>query len=102
MPRRLLILAALTTLLVPAAPAQEITATITGTVTDQTGAVLPGATVTARNTGTGWTKEVVSTDTGRYTVPFLPVGEYELVFSLAGSRPTGRRASPCTSTIGSP
>ena len=85
--RRLLILAALAALLAPAAPAQEITATITGTVTDQTGAVVPGATVTARNTGTGWTKEVVSTDTGRYTVPFLPVGEYEIVFSLSGFQP---------------
>jgi len=84
MRRRLLILAALAALLAPAAPAQEITGTITGTVTDQTGAVVPGATVTARNTGTGWTKEVVSTDTGRYTVPFLPVGEYEIVFSLSG------------------
>ena len=33
---------------------------------------------------TGWTKEVVTTDTGRYTVPFLPVGEYEIAFSLSG------------------
>jgi hypothetical protein len=85
--RRLLLLAALAALLAPAAFAQETTATLTGTVTDQTGAVLPGATVTARNTGTGWTKEVTSTDTGRFTIPFLPVGEYDLTVALAGFQP---------------
>ncbi len=87
MTRHLAPLAALVALLAPAGSAQEITATITGTVTDQTAAVVPGASVTARNTGTGWAKEVVSTDTGRYTVPFLPVGQYELTFSLAGFQP---------------
>ena len=71
-------------LLAPAALAQEITGTITGTVTDQSGAVLPGVTVTARNTATGCTKEVVTTDTGRYTLPFLPIGTYELTFALSG------------------
>jgi hypothetical protein len=86
MPRHSALLAALV-MLPTAAFAQETTATITGTVTDQTGALLPGATVTARSTGTGWTKEVATTDTGRYTVPFLPVGEYELAFSLAGFQP---------------
>ena len=69
------------------APAQETTATLTGTVSDLTGAVLPGVSVSARNTRTGIAKAVVTTDTGRYVVPFLPVGTYELTFSLTGFRP---------------
>jgi hypothetical protein len=66
------------------APAQEITGTITGTVTDQTGGVLPGATVTAKQLERSLTKEVVTSETGRYTLPFLPPGTYEIVFSMAG------------------
>lgn len=68
----------------PPAAAQEITGTITGIVSDSTGAVLPGVTVTATLTGRGLTKEAISTETGVYTLPFLPVGTYDLVFSLAG------------------
>ncbi|MGE0455536.1 MAG: carboxypeptidase regulatory-like domain-containing protein [Vicinamibacteria bacterium] len=64
--------------------AQEITGTITGTVTDQTGGVLPGVLVTARNTGTGLTKEAVTGESGRYVLPFLPTGPYEISFTLAG------------------
>jgi hypothetical protein len=68
----------------PPAAAQEITGTITGIVRDSTGAVLPGVTITATLTGRGLTKEAISTETGVYTLPFLPVGTYDLVFSLAG------------------
>jgi hypothetical protein len=67
----------------PASP-QEITATLTGTVTDETGAVLPGVTVTVRNTGTGFSKDVVTTSEGVYTAPLLPTGRYEAAFTLAG------------------
>jgi hypothetical protein len=82
--RRALALA--TALLCLALPAvsQEITGTITGTVSDQTGAVLPGVSVTLKHLGRGISKEVVSTATGRYTAPFLPTGEYEIVFALSG------------------
>ena len=64
--------------------AQEITATIAGTVTDQTGGPLPGVTVTARNTGKGVSTEAVTSKTGRYILPYLTNGEYEISFSLAG------------------
>jgi len=69
------------------APAQEITGTITGTVTDQTGAILPGVTVTAKQLERSLTKEVVTTETGRYTLPFLPTGSYEILFALSGFQP---------------
>lgn len=74
-------------LLAARVPAQETTATVTGTVSDLTGALLPGVTVSARNTTTGIAKVVVTSDTGRYVVPFLPLGTYELSFSLTGFRP---------------
>jgi hypothetical protein len=66
------------------ARAQEITGTITGVVTDQTGGVLPGVTVVAVNPATGLRKEVVTTEAGVYTLSYLPVGRYDVVFTLAG------------------
>ena len=64
--------------------AQEITATIAGTVTDQSGAALPGATVIARNLGKGVTTEAVTSRTGRYTLPYLTNGDYDITFSMPG------------------
>ena len=73
------------------ASAQEITGTIAGTVTDQTGAALPGATVTARDVGKGISTEVVTTREGRYTFPFLTNGQYELTFTMTGFKPYGAK-----------
>lgn len=67
-----------------AARAQEITATIAGTVTDQSGAALPGVAVVARNVGKGVTTEAVTSNTGRYTLPYLINGEYEITFTMSG------------------
>jgi hypothetical protein len=67
-----------------AASAQETTGTITGTATDQTGAVLPGVTVTIKSTNTGVVRTAITSDTGTYTVGLLPVGPYEVTFELSG------------------
>lgn len=75
------------TLLVRPLAAQETTGTITGVVTDASGGVLPGVTVTVTNTRTGFTLERVTSDTGAYTAPLLPVGDYEVRFTLAGFQP---------------
>jgi hypothetical protein len=64
--------------------AQEITGTITGTAKDETGGVLPGVTVTARHLQTNLTKETVTSDQGAYTLSYLPVGTYDVVFTLSG------------------
>ena len=64
--------------------AQETTATVTGTVTDQSGGVLPGVTVSLRHVGTGRTFEGVTGAEGGYLVPLLPVGAYEATFTLSG------------------
>jgi len=67
-----------------AASAQETTATVTGTVTDQSGGVLPGVTVSLKHAGTGRTFESVSGAEGGYLVPLLPIGAYEATFTLSG------------------
>ena len=67
-----------------AASAQETTGTITGTASDQTGAVLPGVTVTVKNTDTGTQRSVVTNTEGVYVATLLPVGAYEVTFELSG------------------
>lgn len=74
-------------LIAGAARAQETTATLTGTVSDQTGAALPGVAISARDSARGLTKETHSGAGGGYTLPFLAVGQYEVTFSLAGFQP---------------
>jgi outer membrane receptor protein involved in Fe transport len=64
--------------------AQEITGTITGTVTDQSGAAIPGLTVAVRNMGTNATQSVVTNENGVYVATLLPAGRYEVSLELAG------------------
>jgi len=66
--------------------AQTTTGRITGTVTDDSGAVIPGAEVTVRNPGTGLTRSVVTNESGTYQLPFLPSRVYELEAALPGFR----------------
>src|SRR5437867_1480727 len=51
---------------------------IVGTVTDRTGGVLGGATVTAKNVNTGELRQVTSNDVGQYAIPNLRNGVYEV------------------------
>ena len=64
--------------------AQAVTGTILGTVTDGTGAFLPGATVTLTHTDTGLVRTVHSNNEGEFTAPSLPTGKYSLVAELQG------------------
>ena len=57
---------------------------LSGTVMDETGAALPGATVTVTHLGSGLTRVVVSDSSGRYRAPLLPVGPYRIQAELAG------------------
>jgi Carboxypeptidase regulatory-like domain len=72
--------------LIVAAPlaAQSTTGTIQGTVTDNTNAVIPGATATIRNTQTNATRSVVTEGNGNYRFLNVPVGDYELTVELPG------------------
>ncbi len=67
-----------------AAFAQAGNGTITGTVSDQGGAVVPNATVEAKNTGTGVIYPGVTTGTGNYSIAQLPVGVYEISVKVTG------------------
>ena len=58
--------------------------TITGTVTDPAGAVVPAASVEAKKTATGVVYSAVSTNTGNYAIPNLPVGSYDLSVKAQG------------------
>src|SRR5262249_46343126 len=60
------------------------TAQVSGTVKDQTGAVLPGVEVTATQPATGVKRTSVSDETGSFVLPNLPVGPYMLEASLPG------------------
>ena len=64
--------------------AQTDRGTITGTVSDASGAVIPGVMVEAKNTSTGAVYQAGSSETGNFTLPQLPVGAYELSATLPG------------------
>jgi hypothetical protein len=82
-----LCLAALSLLLTSAiAFAQLSTAQLSGRVTDESGAVLPGVTVTATQTDTGLSRSDVTDANGSYVLPNLPTGPYRLEVSLTGFR----------------
>ncbi len=66
----------------PRLSAQTTTAAIVGTVTDQSGSVIPGANITVTNTGTGETRKVQSGADGNYSVPALPPGTYSITVSM--------------------
>ncbi|PYS29980.1 MAG: TonB-dependent receptor, partial [Acidobacteria bacterium] len=71
--------------------AQTVGASVQGTISDATGAVLPGASITVKNSGTGTTTELLSDERGRYLVPLLQSGEYEIQVSLQGFASVVRR-----------
>jgi hypothetical protein len=71
---------------VPAAA--QTSATLTGTVIDPAGAVLPGVTLTLRNTATGLTRVATSSGEGRFAFAGLPASQYELRGELQGFNPT--------------
>lgn len=63
---------------------QESRATLTGVVTDASGAAVPNATVIVRNVDTGEETKGVSTAQGAYTIPFLRPGNYTVTVEAAG------------------
>ena len=77
-------LAAALLVALPAVARAQATGTISGVVTDPTGAVLPGATVEATSAATGQVRTAVTGPEGFYTVPLVSPGRYEVKASLAG------------------
>jgi Carboxypeptidase regulatory-like domain/TonB dependent receptor len=88
---------ALTLITLIAGPAAaQSTARIEGIVTDNSGAAIPGATVTATNVGTNQARIDVTDRKGAYTITSVPVGDYRVQVELSGFRPT---VSPVTLSV---
>ena len=68
----------------PAALAQTVTGSITGTVTDSSDAVVPGALVVAHNLDTGVNSPTTTNATGFYRIEFLPIGRYQVTIDAKG------------------
>jgi hypothetical protein len=79
--------------------AQAATAIISGTVTDSSGAVLPSSSIQVKNTGTGTVQNTTADPQGRYRVPDLPVGTYDVQATNAGFQTVIHRG--ITLTVGS-
>ena len=72
-------------LLLPSlAAAQGTTGSISGTVTDQNNAVVPGAAVFAKNTETRFVRSAVTNSSGLYRLTGLPSGSYEITIEAEG------------------
>jgi len=74
-------------LLLPSALGQTPTATLSGTVVDQTGALIPGASLTAVNIATTLQRQATTTDQGRFVIPLLPPGTYTITAQHDGFAP---------------
>lgn len=70
--------------------------TIAGTVTDVSGAVIPGAQATATNIATGVTYKGLSNGSGIYTILNIPIGTYDLKFEKSGFKVLDRNQIPIT------
>ena len=80
----LLACAALLASVVPTTAQVRITGAISGTVTDTSDAIVPGATVVLRDEGTGATRETISSESGLFAFPDLNHGSYHITVKLAG------------------
>lgn len=76
--------------------AQVTTATILGTVSDNTGGVLPGVEITVTHLDTNTVRNSVTGDLGQYRVSQLPLGDYEVESALAGFQTSIRRGLTLT------
>ena len=68
----------------PSAPGQNTTGTITGRLTDPTGAVISGAKITVRNLGTGEARTLTTGASGDFTATLLLPGHYSVTAEHAG------------------
>src|SRR5579859_6372480 len=78
------VLAVCIALAAPAGRGQTVNASLSGTITDASGALVPSVTVTATNSETGVAAKVTSDDSGNYTLPSLAPGSYNITFEKAG------------------
>ncbi len=78
---------------------QAVTATLLGTVTDASGASVPGASVTATDTGTGVSRKASTNQEGIYTLPYLTPGTYRVEVEATGFKKVVRDNIELSATI---
>ena len=76
--------------------AQGSAAAILGTVNDATGATIPGASIQVKNEETGFLQSVITDEQGRYRVPDLGLGGYEVTASMPGFGTVARKGIALT------
>jgi hypothetical protein len=81
---RIVLLSTLCVVYASAAAGQAVYGSLVGNVTDSSGGAIPGATVTATQTETNLKREVVTNESGAYSIPNIPSGTYEVVVAVAG------------------
>jgi outer membrane receptor protein involved in Fe transport len=81
---RVSVLLGLAVLAAVSVSAQTFRGTILGTVTDPSGAVVSGAQVTVKNTGTGLERSTTTSGDGSYTLSELPIGAYNVTVTMTG------------------
>jgi outer membrane receptor protein involved in Fe transport len=86
--RALMVVVLLTAAAAPATA--QATGSITGLITDQSGAIMPGVTVEATNTATGLVRNSVTGGDGFYSIPLLQPGRYDVKATLTGFKPVVR------------
>jgi hypothetical protein len=89
--KRILIQGLIALLAVTAGFAQEFRGSISGTITDATGAVMAGVKIRVSETNTGTKVESVSDTAGRFNVPFLLPGDYEIAATMDGFKESLRK-----------
>jgi hypothetical protein len=94
------LLAFLVLICAPAATAQTFRGSIQGTITDSSGAAIPGAQVTVSSPSTGLSRTVAANDRGEYVASELPLGTYSITVEKAGFRTTTLTQIPVR--VGSP
>ena len=82
--KKIAVLLVLVLLSASVALGQEVTANIAGTVTDPTGAVISGASITIVNTDTNQLRALTTDATGGYSAPLLPIGHYKVTAAAPG------------------
>lgn len=89
----------LSVLMAPVSWAQAPVGTISGTITDPSGAVVKDAPITVRNKATGFTRQTKSENDGTYSAPALPAGDYEMRVQAQGFRTMQRDVTVNVGTI---
>ena len=88
----LLCLSLIATLTCAPAPAQTVDTAIVGTITDSSGAAIPGATVVVSSSATGTKKQSVTSSSGDFTINYLTPGNFDVTVTANGFRPAEQKS----------